>query len=387
MQLKKSLKILKKVIAINTRFLIKDKLEGIGRFTNEVIGRMVQANSDVEFHYLFDRAYDDSFIHANNVTGHVLNPPARHPFLWYWWFEQSVPKALKKIKPDLFLSTDGYASLKCSIPQLMVCHDLAFESYPDFVPFLARNYYLHFTPKYVKQSKRVATVSAYTKQDIVNRYKKDPDLIDVIYNGSNISCRPFNEKEKQQTRKQFSNEAPFFLFVSAVHPRKNLERILLAFDLFKKESGANHKLIVAGRMAWQTGNIESIYRQLEFKDDVILVGHLKIEEIEALTASADALCYCSLFEGFGLPILEAMYAETPVITSNVTSMPEVAGDAAILVDPKSYESISAAMKRIVTETDLKQNLIDKGKIQREKFTWDKTANALWRSVEKCLSDA
>ncbi len=374
----------KKVIAINTRFLIKDKLEGIGRFTNEVISRMVQSNPDVEFHYLFDRNFDSSFIHASNVTGHVLNPPARHPFLWYWWFEQSIPKALKKIKPDLFISTDGYASLNTDIPQLMVCHDIAFETYPQFLSFFTRRFLLHYTPKYAEKSKRIATVSSYTKDDIVSRYGKNPDLIDVVYNGANISCRPFNEEEKVATRNKFSNGAPFFLFVSAVHPRKNLGRILLAFDALKSEMDIPHKLVVAGRMAWKTSNVESIYNQLKNKDDVVMVGHLKIEEIEALTASAEALCYCSLFEGFGLPILEAMYTETPVITSNVTSMPEVAGDAALIVDPFSYESIMDAMKRIVVEEKLKSQLIEKGKIQRQKFSWDKTAEALWQSAEKCL---
>ena len=120
-------------IAINTRFLLKDKLEGIGWFTFEVVKQLVTNHPEHEFIFLFDRPYDKSFVFAKNVTPVVINPPARHPLLWYWWFEWSVPYALKKHKIDLFFSPDGYLSLKTNVPTVIVMHDLAFEHHPEDV--------------------------------------------------------------------------------------------------------------------------------------------------------------------------------------------------------------------------------------------------------------
>ena len=150
-------------IAVNTRFLIKNKLEGIGWFTYESLKRITRQHPEHEFVFLFDRPYAEEFIFSDNVTGRVLFPPARHPLLWYWWFEYSVTAALKQIKPDIFLSTDGYLSLACQVPQVIVMHDLAFEHFPDHVNALTARYYRHFTPKFAKKANRIATVSEYSK--------------------------------------------------------------------------------------------------------------------------------------------------------------------------------------------------------------------------------
>jgi len=373
-------------IAVNTRFLIKNRLEGIGRFTQETFKRIVQQNPQHQFYFLFDRDYDDSFLFGDNVTPIKLNPPARHPILWYYWFEHSIPAALNKLKPDVFISPDGFASINTKVPSLSVFHDLAFEHYPNHVPFTTRWFYKYFSPKYANKVNRIATVSSYTKQDIIDKYKIDADKIDVVYNGANPSCKPLNEANKQLTRNSYTNGNPFFVFISAVHPRKNLERILLAFDELKESYSEPIELVVAGRMAWQNEKLKAILKQMKHKSSVNFVGHLAIEEIEKLCASAAALVYPSLFEGFGLPILEAMYAETPVITSNVSSMPEIAGDAAVLVNPLKYESIKEAMLKILTEKGLTNELIEKGKLQREKFNWELTAEKLWNSILKVIEE-
>ena len=174
----------RKAIAVNTRFLIKNKLEGIGLFTCESLKRITHAHPEIDFYFLFDRDFDAEFIFAENVKPVVLFPQARHPFLWYWWFEISVAGWLNKNKPDLFLSTDGYACLKTEVPQVTVMHDLAFKHFKNHVPFIARKYYEYFMPRFAQKAKRVATVSEFSKQDIVNQYGIAADKIDVVYNGA-----------------------------------------------------------------------------------------------------------------------------------------------------------------------------------------------------------
>jgi len=351
-------------IAVNTRFLIEDKLEGIGRFTKETMQRISQNHPQHQFYFFFDRKNYDRFIFGNNITPIVISPPARHPLLWYYWFEQALPKALKQLDPDLFLSPDGFASLKTKIPTISVFHDIAFEHYPQFIPYLNRKFYQYYSPRYAHHVQRIATVSQFSKNDIIKKYNIDTEKIDVVYNGANPTCQPLTAAQKEAVKKQYTNSCPYFIFISAVHPRKNLPRILQAFELFKQQNQSKTKLVVAGRMAWQNKNVTTILNTMQHKEVVIFTGHLPINEVEKLTGAALALCYTSLFEGFGLPILEAMYAETPVITSNISSMPEVAGDAALLVNPTDIKAICNAMLQIEQQPALRTRLIEQSKIQR-----------------------
>jgi hypothetical protein len=149
-------------IAVNTRFLLKGKLEGIGWFTNEIIKRLVLNHPEHEFIFFFDRPFDSQFIFASNITPIVLNPPARHPILWVMWFEWSIKKALKKYKADIFISTDGFLSLGSNVPTILVVHDLAFEHFPEHLPFKFRSYLRHFTPKFVQKAARVMVHMNYT---------------------------------------------------------------------------------------------------------------------------------------------------------------------------------------------------------------------------------
>jgi hypothetical protein len=157
-------------IAVNTRLLLKNKLEGIGWFTFEAMKRITKAHPGHHFYFLFDRAYDASFIFGENVTPVVIGPQARHPVLHYLWFEYSVPGALKKINPDVFVSPDAYLSLKTKFKTLLVIHDLNFEHYPENMPALVRKYYKYFTPRFARKASRIATVSRFSKQDIVKQY-------------------------------------------------------------------------------------------------------------------------------------------------------------------------------------------------------------------------
>ncbi|MBQ4547986.1 MAG: glycosyltransferase family 4 protein [Bacteroidales bacterium] len=367
-------------IAVNTRLLLKDKLEGIGWVAYECLRRMVKLHPEVEFYFIFDRKPDERFIFADNVKPVVLFPQARHPFLYIAFFEFAVARFLRKLKPDLYLSTDGYLSLRSKTKQIAVFHDLNFEHFPQDFPKIHLWHYKKYFPKYAKKADRIITVSEFSKKDICECYGINPEKIEVAYNGANEIFSPIGEDVKINIRNQYSEGKPYFMFVGSLHPRKNLARLFTAFDLFKKKNDNDIKLVIVGNKKWWTEPIKNAYDAMTHKDDVIFVGRLSAEDLRFVTAAALASVYVSYFEGFGIPIVEAFKCDTPVITSNVTSMPEVAADAALLVDPFSVESIADAMEKVLDE-EVRNELIENGRRRREDFSWDKAAEKWWKVIE------
>lgn len=371
-------------IVVNTRLLLPNKLEGMGWFMYETLKRITKTHPEHHFVFLFDRHFDEAFIFSDNVTPVILTPPARHPILFYIWFEYSVANFLKKYKPDLFLSPDGYLSLKATCKQLAVIHDINFEHYPKDLSFIVHKYLTCFFPKFARKATRIATVSEYSKNDIASTYNIDPRKIDVVYNGSNPLYTPISDVLKAETKKRFSGGEDYFLFVGSLHPRKNIARLFKAFDAFKIKQNNPTKLVIVGKKYYWTGEIQEAHTNMQFKADVIFTDRLSTEDLKLVLGAALAMTYVPYFEGFGIPILEAMNCDVPVITSNVTSMPEVAQDAALLVDPFSVDAIADALHKIYSDKDLRTQLIEKGRIRKLDFSWDKTAEALWESMAKTI---
>lgn len=371
-------------IAVNTRLLLKGKMEGIGFFAYETLSRITRHHPEVEFIFIFDRKWDDGFIFSNNITPVVAHPQSRHPLLWYLYFDWGIPQVLKTVKPDLFLSPDGWLSLRTQVPQLPVIHDLNFVHHPEFLPKVNRAYYDYFFPRFAQKARRIATVSEYSKEDIAKSYHIRRDKIDVVYNGCNALYTPAPADKIVATREKYTQGQPYFLFVGLIHPRKNLVNLFKAFDEFKQTTQLSTKLLVVGERKWWTDDIRQTYERLNHRADVIFTGRVPNEELQDILAAALALTYVPYFEGFGIPILEAMYADVPVITANTTSMPEVGGNAVLLADPFNSSSIANEMMKIAQDEALRTSLIEKGRLRRQQFTWDKTAQLLWESVEKAL---
>jgi glycosyltransferase involved in cell wall biosynthesis len=372
-------------IVVNTRLLLKNRLEGIGWFSYHTLKRITTAHKDIHFVFLFDRPFDDEFIFSDNITPLIISPQARHPFLYYAWFEFSVKHTLNRMKPDLFLSPDGFLSLGANCRQLPVIHDINFLHNPKDSKLLTRKYYNYFFPKFAKKATRIATVSEFSKQDIASNYGIDPHKIDVVYNGINASFNPVTDDVKFQTRKQFSNGKDYFLFVGSLNPRKNIARLIRAFSAFKKETNADMKLLIAGAHSWGLKDVYEAMDSSECKEDIIFTGRLNPVELGNVMGSAFALTFVPYFEGFGIPVVEAFQSEVPVITSNVTSLPEIAGSAALLVNPYNISEIKNAMVKLRNEEDLRQRLISNGRIRKTNFSWDRSADLLWSSIEKTLA--
>jgi glycosyltransferase involved in cell wall biosynthesis len=371
-------------IGVNTRLLLKGKLEGIGWFTYQTLEHIVRAHPEHEFIFFFDRPYDPLFIFAPNVKAVVVHPQARHPVLFYIWFEWSLPYMLRKHKIDLFLSPDSYLSLSTKVPTCLVVHDLAFEHYPEHFVLSHRLYWRHYSPLFARKAKRIATVSTFSKEDITKCYGISPDKIDVVYNGAHDEYRPLTAAEREAVKKQYADGCEYFVFAGALHPRKNIVNLLKAFVLFKKKQHTNMKLVIAGRPAWKYEEVEQMRLEMPFKEDVKWVGYMNVDELSKLIGGAYTLVYASLFEGFGIPILEALQCDVPAIVSNTSSMPEVAGDAALLVDPADPEDIANKMNLVYKDEALRAKLIVNARVQIKKFDWNNSSKRLWASMMKCL---
>ena len=369
-------------IAINTRFLLPGQLEGFGWYTHEIVRRMVLAHPEDEFIFLFDRPYDKRFVYAENVTPVALAPRARFALQFLAWFEWSVPKALKKYHADVFFSPDSMCSLSTRVPTVMTCHDLVPLHFPEQVPRLHRHYLLLVLPKFLRRADRILTVSAYVQQDITQTCGISLKKITAVYNACREGFIPLNETDKQIVRQRFSAGKPYFFYAGSIHPRKNIQRLIRAFDLFKTKTAAPLKLLLAGRFAWQTGEVLSAYEQATHRADIQFLGYVPEEDLPRLTAAATALTYLSISEGFGLPILEAMHCDTPVLAANTSCLPEIAGDAALLVDPFSEAAMAEGLEKLWSDQNFAQKLVEKGRVQRGKFNWDRAAEEIYEVLRE-----
>ncbi len=370
-------------IAVNTKLLIKDRLEGIGWFEYETLSRITRDHPEYQFFFIFDRPWDASFVFSDNVHPLRTFLPSRHPLLWYLRFHHIIPRLLKKHHIDLYVSPDGY-NVPPPFRSLVAIHDLNYLHFPGNLPPLARKYYQTFFPVYARNANRLVTVSEYSKQDLVSSYGLDPERIDVVYNGAGKEFRPLSESGKKMARDRYASGKPYFVFVGAINPRKNLGRLLQAFEVFCSRGESNVQLVIAGTHMFRNSFFQIDYESLSCRDRISFVGRLQREELAPLVGGAMSLLLPSTFEGFGIPIIEAMYCDVPVITSNTTAMPEVAGHAALYADPYDVDSIADAMTKMASDAGLRKSLVEKGKRQREKYSWDATAASLWASIEKSL---
>lgn len=367
---------MKKKVAINARFLIKGKLEGFGWFTYHTAKRLVERHPEIQFYFLFDRTYDHSFVFAENVKPIVLFPQARHPILFRWWFDFSVTRFLKKESVDLFISPDGYLSLRTDTLQIAVIHDLNFEHYPeDLLPHHSR-YLRKYFPKFAQKATKIITVSKFSKRDIINTYGISHEKISVAYNGVDAHFKI--------NRNVGKNELPYFLFVGSIHPRKNLKRVLAAFDMFKKSAASNIQLKVVGDPYFWSDEMKLALANLQHKDSVVFEPYATKEKLVKLYQNAHALLFVSYFEGFGIPIIEAMACGCPVVVAKNTACEEIAEGAALLVDPFNESEIMQRMLELTSNPALLEDLKKKGLHRAQYFNWDKTTDILENAMLKLL---
>jgi glycosyltransferase involved in cell wall biosynthesis len=374
------------VIAVNTRFLTKGRLEGYGYFIQETVQRLAANHPEHRFYFLFDRPVDACFSFPENVTPLVVGPPARHPVLWKWWYDVKLPQVLKKIQADVFLSPDGFCSLTTRVPQCLVVHDLGFLHYGQGYKKSHLFYYKRYTPRFLKKAKSIATVSHFSKNDIVKTYQTPEEKISVVYNGVKDVFQPLPYEAQAAVKETYTEGKEYFIYVGAIHPRKNLVHLLKAFSFFKKRQKSNMKLVLAGRLAWKNDAFLELLKTYKYRNDVVLLHYVEEETLLAqLVASAYAMVYPSLFEGFGVPVVEAMRCGVPVLTSKGSAMEEITEGAALYFDPANMSDIAEQLMLIYKDERLRAQLIEQGTTVAQQYTWQATSAALWDCINRAVT--
>jgi glycosyltransferase involved in cell wall biosynthesis len=362
------------IIGINARNILGSKMEGFGNYSYELVQRITKNHPEQTFVLFFDRAVDPKFEFNSNVQTVVLYPPTRHPILWIFWFEWRLKRALKKYQIDLLWSPDGFCSLSSSVPQIATIHDLNFEHYPKDLPWLVSRYFRFFFPKFARKAKRILTVSNFSKQDIIQTYGISSTKISTVYNGISDEFRERSIEEINETRLQYTNGKPYFLFVGSLHPRKNIQRLVKAFSEFSIVN-SEIDLVIVGNAMWKQ---EAFNLSKETKARIHFLGHLSTKELSLVTGAAFALSYVPYFEGFGIPLVEAMRCGVPIISADTSCLPEIAGDAAIYCDPFSIKDITYNMSELAGKPALHSSLSENALRRSTQFSWDKSAEEVWK---------
>ncbi len=371
-----------KKIVFNCWLLRNRELDGIGNFTVQVLKRIIEKHPEQKFDILVDKKFVNEYFNYPNVILHRIFPPFRHPLLYIFFLEFWLPLYFIKIKPALVVSMDGFLSLFSKAKQISVMYDLNFEHYPQNLPWRNRTYYRLFFPRFAHKAIRIITISEYSRMDIIKTYQINENKVDNVSCGVSSYFFACTDIEKMKTKQKYAGDSEYFFFVGTMHPRKNILRLIQAFIEFKKETKNNLKLVLAGNIMWDDNSIKNLVENSYAKDNVILAGRVNNEELRLLMGSAWCLAFVPIFEGFGLPVIEAWQCSIPVIASNVTSVPEIAGDAALLVNPYNIEEIKNAMVKISKDINLRRLLIEKGGIRKNQFSWEKTAEYFWNIIEE-----
>ncbi|GHV35151.1 glycosyl transferase [Bacteroidia bacterium] len=365
-------------IAVNASALVKNKLTGTGWFSYQILKRITQENLYDEFIFFFDRKIEAEFVFSPNVRAVRLAPKTFNSFFTWIFFQISLRFALRKYKPDVFFSPESHICLGTKVKSINVFHDIFFEKHPQYLDNKLKLYFLRrYFPKYAKKADKIATVSEHSKKDLVEIYKLNPEKIVVVYNGADENYHQISDLDKYQIRLQYTGGKQFFVYVGDIFTKKNVVNLLKAFEIFKKTDDTEMKLMLVGCSLNKKYGFTKFFKGLKQQNNIVVIPQLEPEQLNKVLASSVALIYPSLYEGFGLPILEAFHSETAVVSSDISSMPEVAGNAALYCNPFEPADIAKQMQKIVSMPGLREKLVDAGRKQREKFSWDKTAKKLW----------
>jgi len=370
------------VIAVNTRFLVKDESDGHGDIIYETFSRITKLHPEHTFIFISDRPWHDSFIFSKNVIPVITGPHGRHPAQWYIWYNIKIPVVLKRYKAEVFVSPDGICSLTTRIPQCLLIYDLAFLHDSSFLNRSHFLFYKKFTHRFIKKSTIIVTLSEFIKAGIIKQYKTDPGKIEVVYGGVNENFRPVIGEEKENVKAKYADGTEYFIYTGEIGSNKNLLNLLKAFSAFKKRQKSNMQLLIAGKPGWKYEEFLENLRLFRFKEEVKLLEFLSLGELAKVTASSYAVVYPLLSEGFGKQTLQAMKSGVPVITSANSAMSEICCDAALYADPVNYKDIAIQMMLLFKDENLRKTLIEKAKIQGEKYNWDLMAGLFWKAIER-----
>ncbi len=373
-------------IGIDVRVLLDKNYSGVASFTYNLLKNIIKKDERDAYYFFynsFKKAKLPSFIPESKIIS------TRYPNKIFNYFLQkrlSYPR-LDKIVGDVdvfYLPHINFSSFSSKSRNIITIHDLSFLRYPDF--FSSRKNFWHQAiniKKNIKKFNKIIAVSHNTKNDIIELLGVSPDKIEVIYPG--LPEFQFSKVfSSNYLEEKYNINRDYILYLGTIEPRKNISGLISAYNLLR-DNGHNFLLVLAGAWGWKTAEIRKEWQKSPYKDDIRFISYVDDEVKPLLYEKARAFVYPSFYEGFGFPPLEAMSFSLPVVASNTSSLPEVLGDGALLVNPDKPQEIYSAMKNVLIDEDLRHSLIKRGQARVAEFSWEKTSQEylnVFRSVLK-----
>jgi glycosyltransferase involved in cell wall biosynthesis len=343
---------------------------GIGTYVRNLLAELARQNDDAEYVLLCAPA---DVGHLREL-GPRFRPVADRSGNYSLREQVSLPRALVRERVDLFHAPHYVVSPLTTCPYVVTIHDCIHLRFPQYLPNRAAHHYARIMMRMsARRARRVLTVSQASKDDILYYLKIPAEKVDVIYNAldERLAIVPTPE-DVDRVRQRFLLTSPFILYAGNIKPHKNVDRLIEAYSLMRQRGRQDVKLLIIGDEISKYPNLRRLVHRFQLHQQVRFLGFVPDATLAVLYRLADVFVFPSLYEGFGLPPLEAMAAGTPVITSNVSSLPEVVGDAALLIDPMDAGAIADAMSRVLEQPSLREDLIRRGYERLKAFSWERS---------------
>jgi glycosyltransferase involved in cell wall biosynthesis len=343
---------------------------GVGYYTEHLL------------HHLAARAVDDSIVVISNRPVDTTRPLPSQVQLacstWRLprmvWMQTLGPRLLRRAQADIVHFTNGMVPLASPVPTVVTIHDMSLTLYPRYHP--ARRVILNrpLVDIAARRADAIITVSQSAKRDIVRLYGLPPERVHVVHEAAAPSFRPVHDSiERERVRQRYVLADRFILYVGTIEPRKNLPRLIEGFARRRKAGDLPHQLVCAGPYGWLSRDIEDRIERLQVEDAIRFTGYVPFEDLPVLYSLAEMFVFPSLYEGFGLPVIEAMACGTPVVTGDVAALSEVSGGAVEHVDRLDADSLGEAMVRLARSRERRENLSALGLQRSHAFSWDRAA--------------
>jgi glycosyltransferase involved in cell wall biosynthesis len=370
----------KMIIGINICGRVKEDGDQPINFIIERFNKIAIEHPEHSFVFITDRIIENKVANVKNTTVITIDQKPKNTFFWKFWYDHKLEKTAKKQNIELLINLDAVCSLKSKISQFLFIDDLpvlhATPIKKKHLQFYKRN-----TPKFLQKANRIAAASEFFKKEIVDRYKINEIKIDVVQGSIDKKFAPIIFEEKEKIKEKYTDGREYFLYAGELNTEKNWINLLKAFSFFKKRQKSNMQLLIVTNTIADSDFANS-FKTYKYREEVKVLFGLSIAEKAKITASAYAFVCPSLYEIFPARLMEAMQCGVPVVASNIDSIIEIADDAVLYADPKSFEDIADKMMLLFKDENKRNELIIKGNRQALHYSVDKTAHVLWQSIVK-----
>nr|WP_319538761.1 glycosyltransferase family 1 protein [uncultured Methanospirillum sp.] len=357
---------------------LKQNKSGIGTYVFQLIEDL-KKNTDLT---LIKHPFGDDVLGCSSVLSSI----PRRSFSHILWSQALSLKKQSLKKLDIIHNPAQYpVSPNIGQNYIVTIHDLIPILYPQYVGSIfsiqAKLYY----PYMLKRASKIITVSNHTKDDILKIYKIPDQKIEVVYSGVSNHFNPSSPEEKKRIKQKYNLNHPFILFVGAIEPKKNIELLIKAYYICQK-SNPYFDLVIAGKKAWKFETVFKLIQSLNLSKKIHILNFVPYEDLPALYSSAEVFVFPSRYEGFGFPPLEAMKCGTPVITSNVSSLPEIMGKEGLMINPNDYEQLSELILKLLSDPEFHNQYSLYSLDRAKKFSWKKTASKTLEVYNSVIED-